>query len=82
MPDTYRAELVLYGNRPNKLGQVKGGVEAFQILIYRGSNLVSCSNKVSSAGMIQADLEEAIDQGLEQIRELYNIGVFGKVNWK
>ena len=32
--------------------------------------------------MIQADLEEAIDQGLEQIRELYNIGVFGKVNWK
>lgn len=82
LPDTYRAELVLYGNFPNKLGQVKGGVQAFQVLIYRGSNLVSQSNKVSCAGMVQSDLEEAIDKGLEQIKELYDISAFGRVIWR
>ena len=82
VPDTYRAELVLYGNRPNKLGQVKGGVKAFQVLIYRGSSLVSQSNQVSCAGTISADLEEAIDRSLEQINELYDIRTFGRVIWK
>ena len=82
VPDTYRAELILYGNRPNKLGQVKGGVEAFQVLIYKGSSLVSQSNKVSCAGMVSADLEEAIDSGLEQIKELYDVSVFGKIIWR
>lgn len=81
-PDTYRAELVLYGNSPNKLGQVRGGVQAFQVLIYRGSNLVSQSNRVACAGMVQSDLEEAIDKGLEQIKELYDIPTFGKVIWR
>ena len=73
VPDTHRAELVLYGNRPNKLGVVKGGVKGFQVLIYLGSNLVSQSNYVSCAGMIQADLESAIDSSLEQIDKLYGV---------
>lgn len=72
----------MYGNPPNKLAQVKGGVEAFQVLIYRGSQLVSQSNKVSCAGMVQSDLEEAIDRGLEQIKELYDISVFGRIIWR
>ncbi len=82
VPDTYRAELVLYGNRPNKLGQVKGGVAAFQVLIFRGSKLVSESNQVSCKGMVQADLEQALDKALEQIGELYDVGVFGNVIWR
>ena len=72
----------MYGNSPNKLGQVRGGVQAFQVLIYRGNNLVSQSNKVACAGMVQSDLEEAIDKGLEQIKELYDIPTFGKVIWR
>lgn len=82
VPDTYRAELVMGGACPNKLGQVKGGVGWFQILIYRGSKLVSQSNKVLCKGMVQSDLEEAIDLGLEKIKELYDISAFGQVSWR
>ena len=32
--------------------------------------------------MVQSDLEEAIDKGLEQIKELYDISTFGKVIWR
>ena len=82
VPDTYRAELILYGRRPNKLAVVKGGVKGFQVLIYQGSNLVSQSNMVSCAGMIQSELEEAIDGALGQIGELYGIKTWGEILWK
>lgn len=82
VPDTYRAELILYGNRPNKLGVVKGGVKGFQVLIYLGSSLVSQSNYVACAGMIQADLELAIDSSLEQVDRLYGIKTYGEIIWE
>lgn len=82
IPDTFRAELVLYGRQPNKMGLVKGGVKGFQVLVYRGSNLVSQSNLVSCSGMIQADLEEAIDLALKQVGELYQIKTWGEIIWK
>ncbi|MEM6614729.1 MAG: hypothetical protein AAF652_21305, partial [Cyanobacteria bacterium P01_C01_bin.72] len=82
VPDVHRAELILYGNRPNKLGVVKGGVKGFQVFIYLGSSLVSKSNYVACAGMIQADLESAIDQALEQIDRLYGIKTYGEIQWK
>jgi len=72
----------MYGNRPNKLGVVRGGVKGFQVFIYRGSSLVSQSNYVSCAGMIQADLEETIDQSLKQVDRLYGIKTYGEVLWK
>jgi len=82
VPDTHRAELVLYGNRPNKLGVVRGGVKGFQVFIYRGSSLVSQSNYVSCAGMISADLLSAIDSSLEQVGELYGVRTWGEIVWK
>jgi len=82
VPDTYRAELVLYGNQPNKMGVVRGGVKGFQVYIYCGSNLVSQSNYVSCAGMIQADLEEVIDLSLEQVDKLYGVKTYGEILWK
>lgn len=82
VPDTYRAELVLYGKRPNKLAVVKGGVKAFQVLIYKGSNFVSQSNKVACSGMVQSDLEEAIDLALEQVDQLYEIKNWGEILWR
>lgn len=82
VPDTFRAELVLSGRQPNKMGLVKGGVKGFQVLVYRGSDLVSQSNYVSCSGMVQADLEAAIDQALEQVGELYQIKTWGEIVWK
>lgn len=82
IPDTYRAELILFGKSPDKQKLVKGGVRGFQVLIYRGSHLSSKSEIVSCGGMNQANLESAIDKALTQVGELFQIKTWGKIIWQ
>ncbi|MEL6441802.1 MAG: hypothetical protein AAFQ80_21435 [Cyanobacteria bacterium J06621_8] len=82
LPDTYRAELIMFGKPPDKLGLVKGGVKGFQVNIYQGSKLVSQSQVVSCSGMVQSDLEAAIDKALDQVKQLFEVVKFGQIIWQ
>ncbi|MGL6341243.1 MAG: hypothetical protein ACRC80_19140, partial [Waterburya sp.] len=82
VPDTYRAELIIYGKMPNKLGLVNGGVKAIKVNVYQGNNLAFESDITRTAGMIQRDLEALIDQVLEQLNQQFQINNFGKIIWK
>jgi hypothetical protein len=82
VPDTYRAELVIYGKMPNKLGLVNGGVKAIKVNVYHGSNLAFESDITRTAGMVQRDLEALIDNVLEQLNQQFQIRNFGEIIWK
>jgi hypothetical protein len=82
VPDTYRAELVVYGKMPNKSGLVNGGVKAIKVNVYQGSNLAFESDITRTAGMVQVDLESLIDQVLEQLNQQFQIKNFGEIIWK
>ena len=43
-PTGYRAELIMYGRRPDNNNQIRGSLKGVQILIYEGSNLILQSN--------------------------------------
>ena len=82
IPDSYRAELVLYGKPPNKLGLVNGGVKAVKVNIYQGSLLKYESEITRTSGMIQRELEDFIDSTLQQLNEQFAISKFGEIIWK
>ena len=82
VPDSYRAELVLYGKPPNKLGLVNGGVKGLKVNIYQGSLLKYESAITRTSGMVQRELEELIDSTLNQLNEQLEIGKFGAVIWQ
>ena len=60
-PTGYRAELVLYGIRPDKNNQIRGVLKGIQILVCEGSNLILESNIYGTAGMRASQVEELID---------------------
>ena len=82
VPDTYRAELILYGKSPNKQGLVNGGVKAIKVNVYQGSHLRFESNLTATAGMTSADLEDLIDKTLGELDRQFGIKLFGEVIWK
>lgn len=82
VPDTYRAELVVYSKMPNKLGLVNGGVKAIKVNVYQGSNLAFESDITRTAGTVQRDLEALIDNILEQLNQQFQIKNFGEIIWK
>ncbi|MEY2832288.1 MAG: hypothetical protein RLZZ574_1546 [Cyanobacteriota bacterium] len=82
VPDTYRAELVIYGKMPNKLRLVNGGVKAIKVNVYQGSNLAFESDVTRTVGMVQRDLEALIEQVLVQLNEQFQIKNFGEIIWK
>ena len=80
--DSYRAELILYGQPPNKLGLVNGGVKALKVNIYQGNLLKYESEITRTAGMVQRELEDLIDSTLYQLNEQFKISKFGEIIWK
>lgn len=81
-PTGYRAELIMYGKRPDKNNQIRGGLKGVQILIYEGNNLILQSNIYSTAGMRASQVEELIDVNFQQIKEKFGIYKFGNLLWK
>ncbi len=81
-PTGYRAELVLYGRRPDKNNQVRGVLKGLQILIYEGSNLILQSNVYGTAGMRASQVEELIDVNFQALKEKFGIYKFGAMIWK
>ncbi len=81
-PTGYRAELVLYGKRPDKNNQIRGVLKGIQILIYEGNNLILESNVYSTAGMRASQVEELIDVNFQALKEKFSIYKFGAIIWK
>ena len=81
-PTGYRAELVLYGKRPDKNNQIRGVLKGIQILVYEGNNLILQSNVYETAGMRASQVEELIDVNFQQLKEKFGIYKFGAIIWK
>ena len=81
-PTGHRAELVLYGRRPDKNNQIRGVLKGIQILIYEGNNLILQSNVYGTAGMRASQVEELIDVNFQQLKEKFGIYKFGAMTWK
>lgn len=81
-PTGYRAELIMYGRRPDKNNQIRGVLKGVQILVYEGSNLILESNVYGTAGMRQSQVEELIDVNFRALKEKFGIYKFGAIVWK
>ncbi len=81
-PTGHRAELVLYGRRPDKNNQIRGVLKGVQILIYEGSNLILQSNVYGTAGLRASQVEELIDVNFQHLKEKFGIYKFGAMTWK
>lgn len=82
IPDTMRAELVIYGKRPNKQKLVKGRVKGIQVIVYKGSQEHYRSQVVATAGMTSYDLEALIDKAQEQTNEHFGTSRWGEIIWQ
>ncbi len=81
-PTGHRAELVLYGRRPDKNTQIRGVLKGVQILVYEGSSLILQSNVYGTAGMRASQVEELIDVNFQALKEKFGIYKFGGIVWK
>ncbi len=81
-PTGHRAELVLYGRRPDKNNQIRGVLKGVQILIYEGNILILESNVYGTAGMRSSQVEELIDVNFQQLKGKFGIYKFGAILWK
>ena len=78
----YRAELVIYGQEPDRNQLVNGGVNAIAFNIYQGKHKVYESHPLPTQGLLAYDLEELIDRGMAQLRQEFDIQKLGRIVWQ